>query len=267
MTRAWVGQGGGARFAQSLALVKRHLECGHSLPDFAVGTSAGALLMFCISRMGVDGTLEFMTSRVKRRSDLFGGNLLWGLFNSGVWNSGPLEKLATEIIGTHAETFPVYACYYDILNHKIGYRRIANTGDVDYLVASASIPVIVQTRNKFLVDGGVVENTPLKFAIQSGARTVDIFLASGPEEIVDKKRAMRFTKIEIALRCFEAMRREISVGDLKTCELVNLEGERDHVDACIHAPIKNYLDVLDFDKIRDAYDKTLSDVSFCMRVG
>jgi predicted acylesterase/phospholipase RssA len=225
---AWVGQGGGARFVQELALLERHYNCiGSKTPDFAVGSSAGALLMFCVSRLGFEGTKDFMFSRIRKREDLFGTNWFWGAFSGGVWNSKPLERLAREVMRMRPSAmFPVWACYYDIHKQQKAYSEITDESTIDFLVASASIPLVVEPRRKFLVDGGIVENTPLKFAIDRGADNINVFLASAKEIVQPPHRDNRYSKIATALRCFEAMRLEMAEDDLKVCSMKNTYGSK-----------------------------------------
>lgn len=267
---AWVGQGGGARIVQELALLEKHYNCtGGKTPDFAVGSSAGALLMFCVSRLGFQGTKDFMFSRIKKREHVFGDNWFWGAFSGGHWNSKPLEKLIVDVMKMRPKAhFPVWACYYDIHLQQKKYALVSGLDTVDLLVASASIPLVVEPRRKFLVDGGVVENAPLKFAIDNGADKIDVFFASAKEVAQPAPRDKRYSKIVTAMRFFEAMRLEMAEDDLKVCDLKNESGSKRQIEATIHAPSRNFIDVFEFDSLRNGYELSKAQAGeFCLTTG
>jgi len=152
--------GGGARGFAHLGLIQALNDSG-IFPDIISGTSAGALvgvlyadgyspkeilnLMISVSR------LDFMRPALPRE----------GLLQIG----GIIKILKSSL---HAKTFeelkiPLYVAATDLNNGKAEYFSTGNL--LDPVIASASIPVLFQPvmiNDLYYVDGGVLDNLPLK---------------------------------------------------------------------------------------------------------
>lgn len=237
--KAWVLQGGGARIIQMLPLIKNL-----SKPDYIVGTSAGALLGTLYSRLGWEKARDEVL-KIDKRRDLFHGYPFLGPGQLGFWSAGPMLRRLVNLPKSRVE---VECCTYDICKMKTVYL----SDEPNNVVASASIPVLIEPKGHY-VDGGVCENTPLRRAIDRGASEIHVILASAPDE--ENELAMAHNRLEIGLRCLEAMRRELAVDDIKNVNLRNgLPGFK-KVDVIFHQPKRNLLDVLDFDRMREAWEQ------------
>ena len=267
--RIWVISGGGSRGIQAIDLIEKHLAAGFPMPDAILGTSAGGLIAKLISYLGVsEAREEFL--RIKKRRDLFTGNFLWGIGKLGLWNPSRLEKRLEDISKKYSCSLPFYTCSYDISAHEIFY--FGENWHNKYHASTACIPLLVEPIDNIFVDGGLVENTPLAWAIDSGASEIEVFMCSAPE-----KKTLRVpeTKIEMGLRSLEAMRLHIAEGDEVDVEVRNehrimmdalrrvapeelekLEIYRQYkeVEVRIHVPTENLLGILEFGKMREAYE-------------
>lgn len=112
---------------------------------------------------------------------------LHAIFKSSFFNGAPLKKL----IESNIDIKKI------IINNKIvtvgatsltsGEYKVFNKYDpnfIDAVVAGASFPIMlspVKINNEYFTDGGVIQTTPIKTAIDLGATTLDIILTN-PEE-------------------------------------------------------------------------------------
>lgn len=244
--RAWVISGGGARIVQALYLIEEHLKNGNELPDLIVGSSAGGLLSFLISHVGMDGAKREILA-IKSRRDLFTGFMLFGPRNPGFWYSTPLEKLLTRIKRVSHPKIPGFVCSLDMYDMKSVYFPI--TFSPHLIASTACIPVLVEPIDKRYADGGVIENTPLKFAIDKGATEIDVFMCSND----DHEPSLVGWKIDALLKVFEAQRIEIARNDVEVCLLKNEDPRKRLVNVSLHVPDKNLLGVLDFERMNSVY--------------
>lgn len=251
MSCAWVISGGGARIVQALNLIRAHVRAGNPMPDLLVGSSAGGLLSILISHYGLDGAINEI-GKIKKRQDIFSGQFLWGLNKLGMWDSRPLQKLVEKAI-QYKKQIPYFVCSYDIGTHQKYY--FTNHHGWYALASTACIPILVNPIQdtqggirRFFVDGGVVENTPLSFPINQGAKKIDVFMCSAP----DMPGISNIPKgwISVGLLNLEAMRREIAAADIKICRARNLDPKYQKIDVTMHEPKVNVLGILDFEKIR-----------------
>lgn len=244
--KAFVISGGGARIVQSLKLIEEHLALGNAWPDLIVGTSAGGLLAFLLAHKGIIGARDEILN-IKQRHDVFEGFAFFGPGKLGIWHSGPMQKIMKRVQSSSHATTPAFVCSYDMnLKDKVYLSVVAR--DYKTLASTACIPVLVEPIGS-LVDGGLAENTPLKFAIDYGADEIDVFMCSAPE--VSGFNPIN-GKFEMFLRCMEAMSLEIARDDLKVCQAKNDLG-RKQIKVTLHTPKQNRLGVLDFHLIGDVY--------------
>ena len=176
--RAFVLGGGGARGAHQCGQLS-YAVSKLGMPDFIVGNSAGALNGGALGFTGVDG-MRKLWEGISNLADIF-----MPIPNvEGLMSSAPLTKLVDEHI-TGKPSLEVVCTYTDL---DSGLTCYASTDDMSLdefkwrLVASASIPGIVQPQKGQYCDGGVRMNIPLREAIDRGATEVIVFLCS-PETL------------------------------------------------------------------------------------
>jgi predicted acylesterase/phospholipase RssA len=244
--KAWVISGGGARIVQALSLIERHIKNGNDLPNLIVGSSAGGLLSFLIAHIGVDGAKREILN-IRSRHDLFTGFMFFGPRNPGFWYSRPLEKLIARIQKSEKPKIKAFVCSLDMYTMRPIYFPV---NDSPSLIAStACIPVLVEPIRKRFSDGGVIENTPLKFAIDQGADDIEVFLCSSD----DRQPSLVGWKADALMKLFEAQRIEIARGDMRDCLSKNQDPAYNLIKLRFHQPKENLLGILDFDKMRSVY--------------
>jgi NTE family protein len=182
MTTAFVLSGGGSLGAVQVGMLIALAERG-VVPDILVGTSVGAInAAWVAGRPGLDGALELAEVWKKvRRQDIFPIRPLAGLLGFGgarshLVNSANLRSLLERhLTYDRLEEAPIrlQVVATELLT---GIEVLLDHGDViDAVAASGAIPGIfppVSIGHQFLVDGGVLNNTPLSHAISAGATRV-----------------------------------------------------------------------------------------------
>lgn len=162
------------------------------VPDILVGTSAGALnAAFVASRPQTPGTARDL-GRVwadLQRKDVFPisvGSLVGGLFGrcSHLVPDGGLRRLVRrhiEFDDLADASIPLHLVAFDL---TAGREVVMSAGPaVDAIVGSASIPGVfppVAIGGRRLIDGGVVNNTPISHAIELGAERIYVLPTEDP---------------------------------------------------------------------------------------
>jgi NTE family protein len=176
---AFVLAGGGSLGAVQVGMLKALARHG-LVPDLIVGASVGAIngvhFAFEPDRDGV-ASLERVWSRLSRRqvfpfspiSSLLG---YLGRRSYLVDPSGLRSLLASELEDRRLE-FAQVPCYVVATDLLDGSEVVTSSGPaVPALIASAAIPAIFPpalVKNRYLVDGGVSNNTPISTALRLGA--------------------------------------------------------------------------------------------------
>lgn len=200
--RAWVLSGAAARGAYQ-AGVMSILKA----PDFIVGTSVGALNGAAFAHQGAAGLLKLWYG-IKSRTDVFGNR--WnpfGLWKESIWTSDPLKSLIDKNINGNP-LMPWYAAYTDLNGECLSYGTTK-----DALLASASLPVIAPPVHGHLVDGGVMENAPLRYAIDLGATDITVITGRNIHQAVRQKFDPK-NIIDIAMQSMDCMCAEVMRNDL-----------------------------------------------------
>src|SRR5215218_138135 len=196
---AFVLSGGASLGAIQVGMLRVLLERG-VVPDMVVATSVGALNgAFLASRGPNSETVEELAAlwRRLRRGRVFPLEPLTGLlgFLGARRNLVPGSALrhlaARHVDHERLEQLPialhVVAC--DVLT---GEEVLLSHGPlVDAVLASAAIPGVlppVEWDGRLLIDGGVVNNTPLSHAIALGAREIYVLPTGGPCELTAPPR-------------------------------------------------------------------------------
>ncbi|HEU4568446.1 MAG TPA: patatin-like phospholipase family protein [Marmoricola sp.] len=187
MTTAFVLSGGGTLGAVQVGMLLALAERG-TIPDLIVGSSVGALnaafLAADPSVAGVRG-LERVWRGLRRR-DVFPLPLrpLPGVAalaavagrRSSLVDAGPLRRLVRRHLAfdrLEDAPVPVHVVATDVLT---GHEVVLSEGPaVDAVLASAALPGVlppVAVEDHLLVDGGVVDNSPISVAVELGAERV-----------------------------------------------------------------------------------------------
>lgn len=186
VSRALILSGGGARGAYEVGVAKALLERGFHF-DYVFGTSVGAINAVGIAQ-GSIAQLEklWTTTRVRElfrfpnashlRRMIFGQRL-------GFLDATPLEQILRREINleklkaskTRAGFITTDLCSLE--TRLITSDEIESKEDlVDILMASSALPLLFpprQIRGEGLwIDGGLVRNTPIHYAIRLGAREI-----------------------------------------------------------------------------------------------
>jgi NTE family protein len=179
MTTAFVLSGGASLGAIHVGMLHALTDEGVA-PDLIVGTSVGALNGGWIaSRPGARGVMGLADLwRSMSRTDVFPAHPIAGIQGllgrraHLVPNSGLRRVIADNLEFTRLEDAPVplHVVATDVTS---GTDVLLSSGDaVDAITASASIPGVfppVKIGGRHLMDGGVVNNTPLSHAVTLGA--------------------------------------------------------------------------------------------------
>jgi NTE family protein len=188
---AFVLAGGASLGALQAGMLRALYERGIT-PDFLVGTSAGALnAAYVASRPQTVQTAKEL-ARVWRglhRQDVFPihpPTLIGGVTNRSdhLVPDAPLRRLA----GRHLElerleqaNVPLYLVCFDLLSGQ--EVRIKDGPAVEAVLAAAAIPGVlppVRRGERLLVDGGVVNNTPISHAVELGAERIYVLPTEDP---------------------------------------------------------------------------------------
>jgi NTE family protein len=183
--------GGASLGAMQVGMLRALYEHGIA-PDVLVGTSAGALnAAFVASRPQTVATAEEL-ARVWRglhRDDIFPINartLIGGLANQRdhlVPDRG-LRRLAArhlQIERLEQARVPLHLVTFDLLSGQ--EVRLSHGPALDALLAAAAIPGVlapVRRGGRLLVDGGVINNTPISHAVELGAERIYVLATEDP---------------------------------------------------------------------------------------
>ena len=184
---AFVLAGGGSLGAVEVGMLQALFECGEQ-PDFIVGVSAGAInAAYIAAAPSAAGAreLERIWCTLKRR-DLFPFNLgsILGLLRhrDHLVKADGLRRLLERYLPyrqLEEAALPVHIVATDMLT---GQEILLSSGPaIDAVLASAAVPGVyppVHMGGRWLIDGGVANNTPISVAVGLGATRV-IVLPTG----------------------------------------------------------------------------------------
>jgi NTE family protein len=182
MTTAFVFSGGANLGAVHVGMLKALREVGIH-PDFLVGSSVGAVNAAWLSAAdpndGIEGLADIW--RALRRKDVFPVRPLYGLAGflgrrpSLFRSTGLMKLIRANVPFDRLEDAPIplHVVVTDVLN---GRDVAVSTGSAaNVIAASAAIPGIfppVMIDGRLFMDGGVMNNAPISFAIGLGADTI-----------------------------------------------------------------------------------------------
>ena len=218
---AFVFSGGASLGSQEIGMLKALIEYGITA-DFVVGTSVGALnATFYAYNPSLNGAqkLEEIWKSITS-DDIFPFSAFKSVkrivkgSNYLIDPSG-LEKLLLKVIpckNLDNTKIPVHVVASDILT---GEEVVFSSGEVvQKLLASAAIPMIyppVEIGNHILVDGGVLNNTPISTAIRFGATKVIVF----PTGYTCDRREVPSNLIEMVLTSYSYMQHQKLATDIE----------------------------------------------------
>ena len=183
MTTAFVLSGGASLGAIQVGMLEALYERDIA-PDLIVGTSAGAVNgAFIASREPTVETVHALGDiwRSVRRSDVFPTSLVTG-FVGFIGRSDHLvsERSLRRLVSRYVEVddledvrVPLHVIAADLVNGR--EIRLSSGPAVDAVMASAAVPGVfppVAWGGHDLIDGGVVNNTPISHALELGADEV-----------------------------------------------------------------------------------------------
>lgn len=185
MVAAFVLSGGASLGAAQVGMLAALSEAGVR-PDLVIGTSVGAINGAWVAG-GVDCDALGAVWRSLRRETVFPARAVDGLLGF----VGRREHLVPDVgirrlLGEHLRfarledaPVPFHVVATDVLS---GCDTLLSHGDaVDAILASAAIPGVlppVRVAGRYLMDGGVVNNTPISHAVRLGADVIWV-LATG----------------------------------------------------------------------------------------
>jgi NTE family protein len=188
---AFVLAGGASLGAMQVGMLRGLYERGIA-PDLLVGTSAGALnAAYIASRPQTVTTAEELAHvwRGLHREDIFPINprmVISGLANHRdhlVPDTG-LRRLAArhlQIERLEHASIPLHLVAFDLLSGR--EVRLSDGPARDAVLAAAAIPGVlppVRQGDRLLVDGGVVNNTPISHAVELGAERIYVLATEDP---------------------------------------------------------------------------------------
>jgi len=179
VTVAFVLSGGASLGAVQVGMAKA-LESEDIRPDLIIGTSVGAINGGWLAGGGGADELEHIW-RSLRRSDLFPMRPVHGLraFTGRAPNLVPnarLRRLLTRHLRFARLEDAAVPLTVVAADAQSGREVLLREGPaIDSILASAALPAVfppVLVGERLLIDGGVVNNTPISTAIDSGATEV-----------------------------------------------------------------------------------------------
>ncbi|MBT8372041.1 MAG: patatin-like phospholipase family protein [Deltaproteobacteria bacterium] len=188
MKRALILSGGGARGAFQIGVWK-YLKEQNWTPDLVCGTSVGAINAVAIGAgMPIDRLFEIWTTYhrpmiYRFRMLRFLVNLLFGRPPKPVMDTGPMRKMVTrhlDIDALRKSPIDVIITAVNVLTARLHLFN-QHVIDVDHVMASSAMPILFPWQKidgEPYWDGGVMANTPLLPALESGVDEIIVVLLS-----------------------------------------------------------------------------------------
>ncbi|TFH29577.1 MAG: patatin-like phospholipase family protein [Promethearchaeota archaeon] len=208
---AFVFSGGSSLGAMEVGMLKALVEAGVK-PDFVVGTSVGALnATYFAFHPNLEGVMElekiWLAIRSHQIFPVSAKNSVRGLLQKQNYLVDPkgLISLLEEMLPTkelESAQIPVHVVATDV---NTGEEIVFSEGNaIPILTASAAIPMIyppVNIDHHELIDGGVVNNTPISTAVRLGAERIIVL----PTGYTCDRRTTPKSLLEMALTTFSYM--------------------------------------------------------------
>ncbi|QEE15233.1 patatin-like phospholipase family protein [Promethearchaeum syntrophicum] len=218
---AFVFSGGSSFGSMEVGMLKALTEYGITA-DFVVGTSVGALnATYYAYHPNLEGVqkLEKIWHSIKSK-DIFPVSPFKSILRiikkeNYLINSNGLEKLLIDVLpcnNLEDTKIPVHVVTTDVLT---GEEVVFSSGNaVQRLLASAAIPVTypsVEIGKHLLIDGGVLNNTPISTAVRFGATKVIVL----PTGYTCDRREEPSSLIEMILTSYSYMQHQKLATDIE----------------------------------------------------
>ena len=240
MRVAFVFSGGASLGASQAGMLQALYEEGIR-PDLLVGTSAGAInAAFAASRPTTVGTaldLQRIWRRLKRAHVFPANPLTAGLGVLGLKGHSVPPGALRRLLSRHVEIerledapVDLHVLAADLLS---GEEVLLSEGPtIEAVLASAAIPGVfpsVPWESRLLVDGGIVNNTPISHAVELGAEQIYVLMAVGTGPLGRAPRgavasAVAALSHAITRRFREDVARYANSVDLKILAATRVEG-------------------------------------------
>ena len=211
MTVAFVLSGGASLGSIQVGMLQA-LTANRIRPDLVVGTSVGAVNGAWLAGGDAEADLDELADiyRGLNRGDVFPANPFSGLLGLVRWGDHLVpDRRLRRLLRQHlrferqedAITLRVVAT--DVLTGVD--VQLSQGNAIDAIMASAAIPWIfppVRIGGRLLMDGGVVENTPIGHAVRLGATTVWVLPSGGAcsiEKVPESALGMALHAIVLAI--------------------------------------------------------------------
>ena len=203
---AFVFAGGGSLGAVQVAMLKAFTKTG-IMPDVIIGASVGAInAAFFASDPTPNGAARLEQIWLKiRREDVFpvsslGTFLGLMLFRNYICSPKPLKNLIQQHL-TYArlEDLPVPSVIMATGLYNGKEVTLSRGSVVESLLAGSAIPTVfppVKINEQYLVDGAIINNTPISVAVALGATRVIVF----PTGICCARKILPSGIVEMALQ-------------------------------------------------------------------
>ena len=179
---AFVLAGGGSLGAVQVGML-RALTANGVAPDLVVGSSAGAInACFYAGDPSASGVARLERIwRGLRRSDVFPVSVIQGVLGAlgrrrYLVDPGPLRRLLEGNLPALELERTVLPCHVVATDVQNGEEVVLSHGSaVEAVLASAAIPAVfppVAIGGRYLIDGGISNNTPVSTAVSLGARRI-----------------------------------------------------------------------------------------------
>jgi len=237
MTTAFVLSGGGGLGAVQVGMLRALTACG-VVPDLVVGSSVGAINGAFFAGDPTPDGVEALDSvwRAIRQGDVFPMDpraAVLGLLGrrDHLVSPAALERLLRTHLGydrLEQAPIPIHVVATEVAR---GTEVVLSAGDsVQALLASAAIPGVfppVAFGGRLLMDGGVVDNTPIGPAVGLGADVVYVLPTEYRREGLQPSRSV----LGAAMRALSIMAEQRLLGD------VDRYGKLVHVEVVPPPPI------------------------------
>ncbi len=189
MSVAFVLSGGASLGSIQVGMLQALIANGIR-PDLIVGTSVGAVNGAWLASGDTEARLAELADiwRGLKRHDVFPVNPVTGFFGFAGWSNhlvpdqGLRRLLRRHLRFERLEDAPIelHVVATDVLTGAD--VQLSQGNAIDAIMASAAIPGVfppVRIGGRLLMDGGVVENTPIGHAVELGATTVWVLPSGG----------------------------------------------------------------------------------------
>ena len=209
----------GAYQAGALLYLEERLVVKHT--DLVIGSSVGAINGVGIC-YGSASELVGIYEKLSKRSDLF-KPAWWKLWDlKGLYNLGPTRALVDTIVSLRQPKKELLSCTVSLDTGEIRYEtNLGKDPDevVNWVMASATIPALMEPEFGMWFDGGVKETAPVRAAADRCEKVIAIVVSPVNDLIGGAYKPFWPPIASLAWRTIDqVMQHEMFLNDLKRCE-------------------------------------------------